>query len=97
MIIIQIIHFVGWHNGFAQTAGKKVPLYDLIEDLHKEAAWTNVTVTLVSEGRLSRHQRKKYTNRYKVDCLCCGMNFVMVREILVDCCVHVGGCMGIWT
>ena len=54
----------GWHLGLNRRASGKsqIPLYLLINLLHKEAQLTSVQIRLVSEKKLKRIQRKKYRN-----------------------------------
>ena len=57
----------GWHNGLNQRAKGKsnLPLYVLIQLLHKEAALVSLQIRLVLEKRLRRHQRTTYKNMQK--------------------------------
>lgn len=57
----------GWHNGLNRHAKGKsnLPLYVLIQLLHKEAALVSLQIRLVSERRLRRHQRTTYKNMQK--------------------------------
>ena len=52
----------GWHHALNRRAGGKsnLPLYILIELLHREAKLTAITVRLVSDNKLKRIQRKVY-------------------------------------
>ena len=52
----------GWHNALNGRAGgqRRLPLYSLIELLHREVRLTAVTIRLVSENKLKRMQRKLY-------------------------------------
>ena len=57
----------GWHNAL-KTRGKgraQLPLYVLIQLLHKEAALVSLQIRLVSDRRLRRHQRKTYRKYQK--------------------------------
>lgn len=58
----------GWHNGLNwHMKGKSnLPLYVLIQLLHKEAALVLLQIRLVSERRLLSHQRKMYKKRKKL-------------------------------
>lgn len=50
-----------WHSALNRRAGKsKLPLYLLAELLAEEAATVSVEAQYISEGTLSRYQRKKY-------------------------------------
>ena len=57
----------GWHNGLNRRAKGKsnLPLYVLIQLLHKEAALVSLQIRLVSERRLWRHQCTTYKNMQK--------------------------------
>ena len=50
----------GWHNALNRRAKGRaqLPLYILIQLLHKEAALVSLQIRLVSDRRLRRHQRK---------------------------------------
>ncbi|XP_019637278.1 PREDICTED: uncharacterized protein LOC109479730 [Branchiostoma belcheri] len=51
----------GWHNRLNQKARKpSLPLYLLIDLLHRESCLVKIHVRLVTEGKLRRHQRAKY-------------------------------------
>lgn len=52
----------GWHNALNRRAGggSNLPLYLLIELLHREAQLTTINIRLVSERKLKRIQRKTY-------------------------------------
>ena len=54
----------GWHHGLHRRASGKsqLPLYMLINLLHREARLTSLQIRLVSEKKLQRIQRKKYRN-----------------------------------
>lgn len=54
----------GWHNALNRRANGQsgLPLYLLIELLEKEARLTTITIRLVSDQKLSRVQRKCYSN-----------------------------------
>ena len=62
----------GWHLALSRRAGGQsgLPLYLLIELLEREARLTAITIRLVSNGKLSRIQRKCYRNiqRKLFDC-----------------------------
>ena len=51
----------GWYNALNRRAKGRaqLPLYILIQLLHKEAALVSLQIRLVSDRRLRRHQRKK--------------------------------------
>ena len=52
----------GWHHSLNQRANNRVhlPFYLLVELLHQEARLVSIQIQLVSDGQLSRIQRKKY-------------------------------------
>ena len=52
----------GWHNALNRRAAGRcqLPLYLLINLLHREASLTAMQIRLVSEKKLKRIQRKKY-------------------------------------
>ena len=52
----------GWHHGLnRRTSGRgQLPLYLLIQLLHKEAKLTALQICLVSDRKLKRIQRRKY-------------------------------------
>ena len=52
----------GWHHSLNCRANGKVnlPFYLLVELLHQEARLVSIQIRLVSEGKLSRIQRKNY-------------------------------------
>ena len=52
----------GWHNSLNRRANNRVhlPFYLLVELLHQEARLVFIQIKLVSDGKLSRIQRKKY-------------------------------------
>lgn len=52
----------GWHNALNRRAcgRSNLPLYMLVELLHKEAQLALLTIKLVSDHKLTRVQRKKY-------------------------------------
>ena len=54
----------GWHNALNRRAGGQcsLPLYLLIELLHREAKLTAVTIRLVSDNKLKRIQRSVTRN-----------------------------------
>ena len=54
----------GWHLGLNKRAAGKsqLPLYIMIQLLHREARLTSLHIRLVSERKLRRIQRKKYRN-----------------------------------
>lgn len=58
----------GWHNSLNwHIKGKSnLPLYVLIQLLHKEAALVLLQIRLMSERRLLSHQRKMYKKRKKL-------------------------------
>ena len=62
----------GWHLALNRRAGGQsgLSLYLLIELLEREARLTAITIRLVSNGKLSRIQRKCYRNiqRKLFDC-----------------------------
>lgn len=52
----------GWHHRLNSRARRgNLDLYQLAPMLHTEARFVELQVTLVSEGRLRRHQRRRYT------------------------------------
>ena len=57
----------GWHNALNRRAKgrSQLPLYILIQLLHKEASLVSLQIRLVSERRLRRHQRTTYRNMQK--------------------------------
>ncbi|PFX16516.1 hypothetical protein AWC38_SpisGene19205 [Stylophora pistillata] len=52
----------GWHNGLNRRAKgrSQLPLYILIQVLHREATLANIQIRLVSDKKLKRHQRSTY-------------------------------------
>ena len=52
----------GWHHSLNRRANNRVhlPFYLLVELLHQEARLVSIRIRLVSDGKLSRIQRKKY-------------------------------------
>ena len=51
----------GWHRRLNNHARRgQIQFYLLVELLHREARFVNIQTRLVSEGKLKRHQRKKY-------------------------------------
>lgn len=54
----------GWHHGLNRRASGKsqLPMYLLINLLHREARLTSLQIRLVSDKKLERSQRKKYRN-----------------------------------
>ena len=52
----------GWHNGLNRRASGRaqMPLYMLINLLHKEACLVALQIRLVSEKKLTKLQKKKY-------------------------------------
>ena len=52
----------GWHHGLHRRASSRsqLPLYILINLLHREARLTSLHIRLVSEKKLKRVQRRKY-------------------------------------
>ena len=54
----------GFDNGLNRRAKGKsqLPLYPLIQLLHKESSLVSPQIRLVSERRLRRHQRTTYNN-----------------------------------
>ena len=52
----------GWHNGLNRRAKGRpqLPLYILIQVLHREATLVNMQIRLVSDKKLKRHQRSAY-------------------------------------
>ena len=52
----------GWHHSLNRRANNQVHLhfYLLVELLHKEARLVSIQIQLVSDGKLSHIQRKKY-------------------------------------
>ena len=59
--------FEGWHNGLNRHAKGEfqLPLYLLIQLLHKESSLVPLQIRLLSETRLRRHQRRTYNNLRK--------------------------------
>ena len=59
--------FEGWHNGLNRHAKGEfqLPLYLLIQLLHKESSLVPLQIRLLSETRLRRHQRRTYNNLQK--------------------------------
>lgn len=57
----------GWHNGLNRRASGRgqLPLYLLIQLLHKEAKLTALQIRLVSDRKLKRIQRRKYRDLQK--------------------------------
>ena len=57
----------GWHGCLNRRAKDKfqLPLYLLIQLLHKESSLVSPQIRLVSERRLRRHQRTTYNNLQK--------------------------------
>ncbi|KAI0227849.1 hypothetical protein LSAT2_021662 [Lamellibrachia satsuma] len=50
----------GWHHGFNRRGRLQMPFYQLTGLLFDEAAQIEVTLRLVSEGKVRRHQRKTF-------------------------------------
>ena len=52
----------GWHNGLNRRAKgrSQLPLYILIQVLHREATLVSMQIRLVSDKKLKRHQRSSY-------------------------------------
>ena len=52
----------GWHHSLNRRANNRVhlPFYLLVELLHQEARLVSIQIQLVSDGKLSRIQRRKY-------------------------------------
>ena len=52
----------GWHNGLNRRAKgrSQLPLYVLIQLLHKESSLVSLQIRLASDRRLRRHQRTSY-------------------------------------
>lgn len=52
----------GWHHGLNRRASGRgqLPMYLLIQFIHKEATFTALKIRLVSEMKLRRIQRRKY-------------------------------------
>ena len=52
----------GWHHSLNRRANNRVhlPFYLLVELLHQEARLISIQIQLVSDGKLSRIQRRKY-------------------------------------
>ena len=52
----------GWHNSLNRRANNRIhlPFYLLVELLHQEARLVRIQIKLVSEGKLTRLQRKEY-------------------------------------
>ena len=52
----------GWHNGLNRRAKgqSQLPLYILIQVLHREATLVSIQIRLVSDKKLKRHQRSSY-------------------------------------
>lgn len=57
----------GWHHGLNRRASgqTQLPLYLLIQLLHREAKLTAIQIRLVSEKKLRRIQRRKYRELQK--------------------------------
>ena len=50
----------GWHHGFNRRGRQQMPFYQFTGLLFDEAAQIEVTLRLVSEGKVRRHQRKTF-------------------------------------
>ena len=52
----------GWHNGLNRRAKgrSQLPLYILIQLLHREATLVNMQIRLISDKKLKRHQLSTY-------------------------------------
>ena len=52
----------GWHNGLNRRAKgrSQLPLFILIQLLHREASLVNIQIRLVSDKKLKRHQQSTY-------------------------------------
>ena len=50
----------GWHHGFNRKGRQQMPFYQLTGLLFDEAAQIEVTLRLVSEGKVRRHQKKTF-------------------------------------
>ena len=53
----------GWHHRINRKVGNRsnLPLYQLIEELHKESKAVDLQTRLVSENKLTKRQRKQTT------------------------------------
>ena len=85
----------GWHLELNRRAGGQsgLPLYLLIELLEREARLTAITIRLVSNGKLSRIQRKCYRNiqRKLFDCWDKYDNREKTAAQLLKLCSHLNG------
>ena len=52
----------GWHHSINRRANGKtqIPFYLLVDLLHQEARLVTIQIRFISEGKLSRIQRRKY-------------------------------------
>ena len=52
----------GWHHNINRRANGKtqIPFYLLVDLLHQEARLVTIQIRFISEGKLSRIQRRKY-------------------------------------
>lgn len=55
----------GWHNALNRRAHGRshLPFYMLVELLHQEARLSKVQIKLVSDGKITKVERKKYRER----------------------------------
>ena len=85
----------GWHLALNRRAGGQsgLPLYLLIELLEREARLTAITIRLVSNGKLSRIQRKCFRNiqRKLFDCWDKYDNREKTAAQLLKLCSHLNG------
>ena len=85
----------GWHLALNRRAGGQsgLPLYLLIELLEREGRLTAITIRLVSNGKLSRIQRKCYRNiqRKLFDCWDKYDNREKTAAQLLKLCSHLNG------
>ena len=85
----------GWHLALNRRAGgqRGLPLYLLIELLERKARLTAITIRLVSNGKLSRIQRKCYRNiqRKLFDCWDKYDNREKTAAQLLKLCSHLNG------
>ena len=53
----------GWHHALNRRAGRShLPFYELVELLHNEARVCELSIKLISSGKLKRIQKRKYQN-----------------------------------
>ena len=52
----------GWHHALNARGRQRMPFYQLVGLLHEEAEQVQLTLRLVSDGKVRRHQKKVYAD-----------------------------------